>query len=151
MKTLLLLAVLILCPAPALAGCAQINEWTGSMTTAGGTDNYINLGWHGMAATYVTASRPHMRVPIDMTIRDLAVIITTPPGTGDAWRFTVTVNGVGSAVTCEIWNLDLTCSSTGTADLSQGDEISLWAESDAGATDADNPVNTIMNFCLEGA
>lgn len=131
------------------ADCSPIQNVTGSIATAGAQDNWFVLNDHRLLTAYDTASRPHFVANMDLVASHLYVTIANAPGSGDAWRISVVIDNVETAVTCDIVDTDTQCDSADlTVDIARGEEVSIKIDSSTGATDPTNPGLTIFTFCL---
>lgn len=145
------IASLISIASPAFAGCAYFISSTGSFRTAGASDDWIIPSYHFLLTSYVTASRPHMRAPLDSVVHDIAVNMQTAPGAGDGWRFSVIADEV-EVLSCEISDTATTCTDNTTqGSISRGQEVAIKADSSIGATDPTNPGAVTIGFCMDAA
>lgn len=64
-------------------------------------------------------------MPGNITVSSLSVILTTAPGVGNSYIFTIMKNGVATGVTCTIVDTNLSAQSVGAVTYSASDTISI--------------------------
>ncbi len=63
--------------------------------------------------------------PVQITITNLSVVTTTAVGAGDSQKVVVLLNGVATALTCNVTAGKTTCTSTATVTVPAGDFLEV--------------------------
>ncbi len=149
---LCLVAMISLAAGPAsAASTCSIVKTTFAPHTSQGITNYGDLVLH-FAATTDTATIASFMVPVDMVGHSLKVTMLAPPGTGDIWRMTIRDDGVATALTCDIADLETSCVNQSDEPVfDAGSRLTLVVSSAFGASAPDASGFMMLSFCLENA
>ena len=118
-------------PGPRCAGCIPANPSgpKGATVLAGGgaltdnaNDSYVAWGSFLVSGTESTVAIP---VPFGGTLTNLKVSVSTAPGTGASWTFTVDKNKSATAVSCSVAGAATSCGDSSLVAVVTGDKLDL--------------------------
>lgn len=106
----------------------------------------------GNGSTFGTEAAQSMVVAAAGIFRNLRIVLSAAPGTGNSWTITLRVNGSGSALTLTFSNTDTDLEITGTdVSVSAGDRISLEFVPASGPTTMTPSVSLEFDSTTDGA
>ncbi len=112
----------------------------GASLPGGDTTEYIRVGAFASHAAQATAAVP---VPLNGTLSNLVIRLTTAPGVGESYSFNIFVNGVDTGLECNVTEAATTCDSGPVnVEVVIGDTVSLEANPTTGSS------ATVANFSM---